>query len=1211
MFTKIFFFEIKYRLHRPAVYVYFLACLAFTFLSFANGAMPLDDKQFVNGTSALAFYTAMMSFMMMLVSSSIMGIPLYRDIEYNTKEYYLSYPITKAGYFWGRYLSSFVFVLAIDAAVMLGAYLGSKAGPSFHWLQPASYGPNRFINYFYPYITLAVPNLFFTSSLFFGLVAITRNVKVIYSAGILLMLGYLISNFFVGSHSNPTVVYLADPFAIGPIRYERGMQTVAEKNTSLMPMTGLMLLNRIIWVGVGAVILAYTYFTFSFEKFFSGRRDKKALKTKSEKKFVLPTLHISFEKWYARKTLYTLTKIEVLNIIRDNYFWIIIAGGSIFLGIVFSHGPGNYWVRDLPRTSMLIYIFNNNFLVFIFCIIMFYTGEAVHREKTTRYAFINDALPPSDVVLNLSKFLAIVIMAVFLTLLPMALGIIIQLAQGYTRLDIGTYLSSLLGVTLPDTIEMVMFAFAFHIVINNKFAALGVGVALWILILLADESRWMYYRLLLYNRTPEYGISDLDGIGHMWKPLGWFSAYWLLAGSLMVFVGYLFYVRGTISAFKERVQLARERFTGKTRIIGGVLSVLFLAVLAYNYYNVSYVNTFYSSQENEIHSAITEQKLKHYEDMPLPHITSMKVFADLYPSEQKAVFKATLVLANTTNQPITQLLLDGDNISAYSLAINGAAVPYACPVFYNRGFFNFLKPAIDSSAYRLYTLATPIAPGGTVTVEVNSIKEYKGFRNDMFGQDLLNNGTAVGLGLPDFGYDDDDEINNEETRKKYGLAKKEEDFPADEDSAGAYYLLPGKSAGQPAFDITVSTEGDQVAVAPGDLVKQWEANGRNYCRYTFNKPGLLTGLGIASARYAVLKDSVTLSNGQVKGIGIYYHPAHNTNLQRFMAAYKDGLKYFSKAYSPYPLKQVTLAESSNFMPNVVSGAGLEIYSERFGWNANFTDPNQWDYCYFVTTEQLAKQWWGKQVAPSHTRGGAVIAEGLPKYAALVMMEKKYGENNIKNVVSEELGNYIWQRGRTVYDQNPLLHSRRGNEQNPKAALVLLGLKHLIGEDSLNTALREFYNAYAFKTTPPYAGCKDLYYYLKKHTPDSLQYYLTDTWEKVCFYNNRVISATSTPLKNNQYKVTIKISTGKTYEDSVGNEQPAKTMDDYMDIGIFAADTPNKEGRLQANPLYLKQHKFTEGEHSIEVIVTGKPVSVGVDPFLRLIDRNTGDNMKTL
>ncbi|XHR92134.1 ABC-2 transporter permease [Mucilaginibacter sp. UC70_90] len=68
--------------------------------------------------------------MITLVSSSIMGTALYRDIEYNTKDYYLTYPITKAGYFWGRYLGSFVFMVLISTAVIIGAFIGTKLGPA-------------------------------------------------------------------------------------------------------------------------------------------------------------------------------------------------------------------------------------------------------------------------------------------------------------------------------------------------------------------------------------------------------------------------------------------------------------------------------------------------------------------------------------------------------------------------------------------------------------------------------------------------------------------------------------------------------------------------------------------------------------------------------------------------------------------------------------------------------------------------------------------------------------------------------------------------------------------------------------------------------------------------------------------------------------------------------------------------------------------------
>ena len=113
MLREIFFFEIKYRLKKPGVYIYFLVCFAFAFTAFANGALPLFENEYINSPASITYYMSVISMAFMLASSAIMGVPLYRDIEYNTREYYLSYPITKAGYFWGRFLGSFFFVFLL------------------------------------------------------------------------------------------------------------------------------------------------------------------------------------------------------------------------------------------------------------------------------------------------------------------------------------------------------------------------------------------------------------------------------------------------------------------------------------------------------------------------------------------------------------------------------------------------------------------------------------------------------------------------------------------------------------------------------------------------------------------------------------------------------------------------------------------------------------------------------------------------------------------------------------------------------------------------------------------------------------------------------------------------------------------------------------------------------------------------------------------
>ncbi len=288
------------------------------------GDLPVIEKEFVNAPGVLAMFSCMSGIFMMLVSSSIMGVPLYRDIEHNTKEYYLSYPITKAGYFWARFLGSFFFVVLIGIGIYLGAWLGSRLGPVLGWTGSNRYGPDHFRNYAYPFLTIMIPNLFFTSSIFFGLVAIFKNVKVIYSSGLFLFLGYIIGNFFLHNMHDPKVIYLTDPFLVNGMRYEIGPYSPDRLNSSVVAMQGLLLTNRIIWLSAGALILLLTYWRFSFEKFFGSAKEKvtaQNVTAQADDAVTAPGLtQVDFKGGYYRKNLYSLSRIELLNMYPRQLF---------------------------------------------------------------------------------------------------------------------------------------------------------------------------------------------------------------------------------------------------------------------------------------------------------------------------------------------------------------------------------------------------------------------------------------------------------------------------------------------------------------------------------------------------------------------------------------------------------------------------------------------------------------------------------------------------------------------------------------------------------------------------------------------------------------------------------------------------------------------------------------------------------------------------
>ena len=106
----------------------------------------------------------------------------------------------------------------------------------------------------------------------------------------------------------------------------------------------------------------------------------------------------------------------------------------------------------------------------------------------------------------------------------------------------------------------------------------GWGCSYWILPGIFD------YHLLLYSYTPNTGISDMDGIGHMIGPIIWFNLYWLLGAGLLIILSALWYHRGVSSSLKERWQLIPERFNRMTKGFTILIGLLFLGVGGFIYY---------------------------------------------------------------------------------------------------------------------------------------------------------------------------------------------------------------------------------------------------------------------------------------------------------------------------------------------------------------------------------------------------------------------------------------------------------------------------------------------------------------------------------------------------------------------------------------------------------------------------------------------------
>lgn len=1210
MFSSIFLFELQYRLRRPATYIYFLVLLLLTALIVANGGTPASEKVYHNAPATISGFMAILGIYCVLISSAVMGVPLYRDIEHQTKEYLLSTPVTRGAYFWGRFWGSFSVLILISTGAIAGYIIGSWLGPIFDWAKPERFGPNVASYYFWPFLTVFLPSLFFTSCLFFGLVAITRNNRVLYSASILLFILYLLANFLVRDLEKRDLVDMLDPFAFNTHTNAIKYLTPAEQNTQLVPLQGNLLWNRILWTGIGLFTLLGIYFRFSIQGFVAerskGKKAKKEDTTLVPARVALPSVARLFSRRLDWSNLWNLGKLEFRNILRDTYFISIMLGAVIFLFLDDWIGNLVYGVPDRPLTMNMLLFKTYNYGLFVFILLMFYAGETVHRDRATNFSSIGDALPVPNWVQLGSKFLAIVGICLMLATLPMAVGVIVQVLHGYFNFKFEYYFIDLYLITFWDYLQMAMLAFFVHALVNNKFIGHFVGLGIWIVMFVLRNFLEYGYNLAFYSFKPGYLISDMNDFGHFGQPLFWFNLYWTAFGFILLFLAALLWSRGAEQSFKRRWQAFRQRWNPRFSLGLAALAIVWLGSASFIYYNVSVLNKHRSSKEQKKLQSEYEKKYKKYERIQQPKVTDVMLYADIFPDKRSINMRAVLKIRNKTDQRIDSLHLLSSDGQHYSLLLDKQPLQVSKFELMPRPAMTFFYARPDTAGYRIYALPRPMMPGDTATLEVTTALENPGFVNDGYRREVLFNGTFTSGGIPSIGYDQNLELEGDEDRKKYDLPEKPDDLPPHRDPYGERTLLFNDDADFVTFECIVSTTPDQIAVAPGYLQREWTEGDRHYFHYKQDSK-INYFFNLVSARYEVLRDKWVSPDGKEVNIEIFHHAEHAYNLDRFVASLKDGLGYFYQNFGPYQFRQVRILEFPRYAVFAQSFPNTIPYSEDFGWFADFSDPNDYDYAYYVTAHELAHQWWGHQVSPNYTRGANLVSESLAEYSALMIAKQKYGPDNVQQFLKYDLDRYLRGRASESKKENVFINCNRPYQWYQKGSIILYALQDYVGESTLNGAIRAFRDSFGLKETPPFPGSYDLYDFVKKVVPDSLHYYLDDSWLKIALYENRVISAKAKKTGDNQYEVTLKVKARKMYADEKGNESEAPDTNDLIDIGIFAEDKVEDNGKKLTQPLYLKKHRLGNGEHTIVLTVQGKPVRAGIDPYNKLIDRVPEDN----
>jgi hypothetical protein len=1179
-----------------STYVYYFVFLAVSFLVFCleGGAFPgvdfnigrgMGDYIFINSPSSILEVFSGFIVFATLVIAAVFGSSAARDFENGMFALYFTKPVRKSDYVLGRFFGSAVSVLIILSSISLGIFLATL----MPFLQTRNLGPNQLLAYIQPYYLMVIPDLIFMGLLFYGVTLFSRRVMSAYIVAIGLFLGYMLASILMGDVVDNRYTCLLDPFGMLPLDFDTRYWSTVESNTRFMPLGGMLLLNRLIWLGLGLLgwAMALRKFSFGWEQDtllphrVRNRKTRTVESTSLPNRANLTVFHLRpYDTW--RQT-FSLTRTEIRHLKYSPGVWVI---SMLFLLFLFGAASqvGRYsGTNTYPLTSKILEVLERNLFLFGLIISTFYAGDLLWRSRTLKMDQLLDVTPHRPLADYLSKLLTVIYMQLIILAMIIITGVSVQIFHGYYRLELGQYMFQLLAISFPTMLITTLAAFFFAIVIPNKYAGYLAMIAFYVIFWLAPQVN-VDHRLLLFNSGASMTYSEMNGFG---ASLPWFfcmKTYWGLFALALTMVGLKLWPRGVENSFLQRLRRARtDGFDRHWQWTAGMLAG-FILLGGFIFHNTNILNQYHTNRYRENALVRYEKDYKRYEKLSQPRITAVDLRVELYPSRRGMATTGYYWMVNRGSAPIDSILVDC-NTDTHTTRLELSRP--AGIVFDGKEF-----------GLRLYRLGTPLVPGDSLRLDFSLVFDKKGFPNDGLSKTFIGNGTFMNSEyFPHLGYNADYELDDNAKRRKHHLPDKPRMNRLEDTVARNNNYVSG-DADFVRFHAIVGTDADQTAFTSGNLVRSWQENGRNCFEFHCPHP-VLYFLAFVSGRYE--KATADWNGVQIE---VYHDFKHDFNTQSMLAAAKATLEYCSAHYRPYPDKVLRIVE----VPYVWFAQSFPTtipFSENVGFVAKVDprNPEDVDYPYYITAHEIAHQWWAHTVIGANVQGSTLFSEALAEYTALMVMKQKYGRDRMRRFLTYKNDEYLNGRSMEKREEQPLYRNENQQYLNyDKGSLAMFALQDDIGESRVDSALAAFCNAHAYQAHP-YPVSTDLIECFAKVVPDSLAHLIPDLFTNITLFDNRVVSVDShLDPATKTYSTTVVYSTAKVHCDGCGKETPVP-VDDNLEIALYAKDNEH--------PLASTVVGVTGGPGSVVLISSAKPSHVVLDPMFKLLDKKPLDNEKDI
>src|SRR2546421_2473455 len=506
-----------------------------------------------------------------IFTAVIMGDPVIKDFKLGIVPLIFSRPISRATYLLGKFFGNFFVLVCCQSAFAFTLFL-LQAVP----FKGMVVLPWRALPYFKHFLFTVVISHLILAAIYFTVGTLTRNSKIVYGLAALFYPLYIACGLLMRPLSIWWKAFL-DPMGFGarnsfePI--EPWHQTAEFLNQQTVSYSSLLIANRGWMICLSAVCLFVLYRKFSISERSSKAREFSWLSLstagegvyasdrvdllQADPAFVAPSLAAASEP-LPEVTIANEKSSDNLNKLGAALrveFLLLRAERSLIILLPLALVLSIFDVAFFRVTPEISYSATyatgtaNAMVLFLIGISVFYTGEAMHRDRELRIEPVLWSMPASNSVLLMSRFLATLALTLSLVVLVGMTAIATQFLRGHHPVELRPYLITYSLIIFPGLVFLAATALALNVVLREKYVTYAVSVGI------AAAMFYLYsigYLHWLYNPLAYHLWKYTDLIGADRNVLLWQRSYWMAMAILFLVIAHACFVRKTTGKSRRR-----------------------------------------------------------------------------------------------------------------------------------------------------------------------------------------------------------------------------------------------------------------------------------------------------------------------------------------------------------------------------------------------------------------------------------------------------------------------------------------------------------------------------------------------------------------------------------------------------------------------------------------------------------------------------------